>query len=85
MPVLFIVIGAVLVIFGGGCTLVTGGFILDNPANAMRDAGIMLSYWLPLGLAPLAAGIVLVRLGLRRDGEMRARAAEAKPVSGKDT
>lgn len=36
----------------------------------------MLSIWLPLGLVPLALGIWLFRVGLRKERERRAAASE---------
>jgi hypothetical protein len=75
MPVLFIIIGLLLILFGGGCTVV---FIAVD-----ADSEFLL-FWLVLGLAPLVGGFFLFRYGLKRDRERR-KAAQTPPASGDNT
>lgn len=57
MAILFIIIGLLLILFGGGCTIV---FIaVDGDIE-------FLWLWLALGVAPLVGGFFLVRYGLKR-------------------
>lgn len=56
MPILLMILGLLLVLFGGGCTLIFFGMGLDSE---------FLLLWLALGAAPLAGGFLLVRYGLR--------------------
>ena len=76
MHVLLIMFGAILALFGGGCTLILGGDVVfgGNPVSALEDVGVLL---LVLGLLPLAAGYFMIRSGLRIDREKR-RASTAK-------
>ena len=53
-------IGLLLMLFGGGCTIV---FI------AVDGDSELLWLWLILGLAPLVRGLFLFRYGLKRDRE----------------
>lgn len=56
MPILLMILGLLLVLFGGGCTLIFFGMGPDSE---------FLLLWLALGAAPLAGGFLLVRYGLR--------------------
>jgi hypothetical protein len=76
MHVLLIVLGLLLLLFGGGCTLIGLAVAMDDPQSMFSDVGLWLSIWLPLGLAPLVAGYFLFRQGLKID---RRKRAEAKP------
>jgi hypothetical protein len=69
MAILAIIIGILLILFGGGCTLIMGGLIISDPSGIGSDVGSVL---LMLGILPLAAGILLVRWGVRKDRERRA-------------
>jgi hypothetical protein len=62
MPVFLIVIGVLLALFGGGCTVLFFG--MEAPSD-------FLALWLGLGLAPLAGGILLIRQGIRLQGSRR--------------
>lgn len=70
MHVLLIVIGALLLLFGGGCGLFIGGAIVlgDDPLQNFQNTWSSLFV---LGIVPLFAGIFLMRLGLRIDREKR--------------
>ena len=68
MYVFYIVVGVVLILFGGGCTIVYMG---------LEAYGEFLVPWLGLGLAPLAGGFFLIRHGLKFLRERR-----AEPSSG---
>lgn len=72
MHVLLIVLGLLLVLFGGGCTLIIGGFAIADFRNTVNDLGTVLPMFVAMGLAPLAAGIFLMRAGMKRDREKRA-------------
>ena len=56
MYVLLFVFGLLLVLFGGGCTVLFFG---------MEARSEFLWLWLALGLAPLVGGLFLIRHGLR--------------------
>lgn len=81
MPVLAIILGLLLLLFGGGCTLIflVGGVI--DPQGMLADVPLLLSMWVPLGLLPLAGGWLLFRHGLKRD-RARRRAAPKPPQEG---
>ena len=64
MPIFLMIIGLLLILFGGGCTIV---FIaVDGDIE-------FLWLWLALGLAPLVGGFFLIRYGLRLLRERRAQ------------
>lgn len=67
MPILFIIIGLLLILFGGGCTIV---FI------AVEGDLEFLWLWLALGVAPLVGGFFLIRHGLKRIRERRAQLSD---------
>ena len=68
MPIFLMIIGLLLILFGGGCTIV---FIaVDGDLE-------FLWLWLALGLAPLVGGFFLIRHGLKFLRERR-----AEPSSG---
>ncbi len=71
MPVLFIVLGLLLMLFGGGCTLIAGGVLFSDPGMIMNDLASIVPLYLAIGLAPLVGGFFLFRHGLRRDRERR--------------
>ena len=62
MHVLLLVFGLLLVLFGGGCTVLFFG--MEAPSD-------FLMLWLGLGLAPLGGGIFLIRRGIRLRRERR--------------
>jgi hypothetical protein len=64
MHVFLMIIGLLLILFGGGCTIV---FIaVDGDVE-------FLWLWLALGLAPLVGGFFLIRHGLKLNRERRAQ------------
>jgi hypothetical protein len=79
MHVLAIVLGFILLLFGGGCTLIFLVGAVTDPRSFFGDIPLLLTLWLPLGLAPLAGGYFLFRYGRRRDEEVRRSKAGAKP------
>jgi TRAP-type C4-dicarboxylate transport system permease small subunit len=81
MHVLLIIFGLLLIVFGGGCTLIVGGVTISDPSSATSDLATILPLWLVLGLLPLAAGIWLFRAGLRIDREKR-QSARIPPPAG---
>ena len=62
MHVLLMVIGVLLILFGGGCTVLFAGMGGDSEFFLL---------WLALGLVPLVGGFFLFRHGLQRDRERR--------------
>jgi membrane protein implicated in regulation of membrane protease activity len=70
MHILVIIIGLLLALFGGGCTLIWGGAILFSP-NMARDLQNYGAALLFVGLLPLAGGIAMINWGVRRDREKR--------------
>jgi hypothetical protein len=81
MHMLLIIIGLLLLVFGGGCTLIGLGVIVYDPRGALNDPGLLATIWVPLGLLPLIAGWFLYRLGVKIDRQkLKAKAEpEAKP------
>lgn len=64
MPIFLMIIGLLLILFGGGCTIV---FIaVDGDIE-------FLWLWLALGFAPLIGGFFLIRHGLKLLRERRAQ------------
>ena len=62
MPIFLMIIGLLLILFGGGCTVIFFGVGGDSE---------FLWLWLVLGVAPLVGGFLLVRHGLRLRSERR--------------
>ncbi len=83
MYILLIIFGVLLVLFGGGCTLILGGLMVSDPGSFTSDLMLLLSIWLPLGLAPLALGIGLFKRGRKMDRERRAAATPPPADRGK--
>ncbi len=72
MHMLLIIFGLVLLVFGGGCTLiVVGGGLLTDPASLFADVPLLLTILVPFGLLPAGLGWLLFRRGLRIDREKR--------------
>jgi hypothetical protein len=67
MPVLLIILGLLLLLFGGGCTLI---FFGAGPTSEF------LLLWLGLGVAPLVGGFLLIRYGLRLRRERQAQLSD---------
>mgnify|MGYP000926065344 CR=1 FL=1 len=83
MHVLLIVFGLLLLLFGGGCTLITLGYLFGGSANIVQE--LMDGWWILVFFCfmPLVVGWLLFRQGLRIDRERRKAAAasseERKP------
>jgi hypothetical protein len=72
MGVLLLILGLLLILFGGGCTLILGGIWLSDPSSiTSSDVADVLPIWLFLGLLPLAGGVLMFRVGLKLDRERR--------------
>jgi uncharacterized membrane protein len=71
MHVLLIVVGLLLLLFGGGCTVISLGYLFTESRNVAQD--LQDGWWILifLGLAPLAAGWFLFRRGLAIDRAKR--------------
>ena len=65
MHIILIIFGVLLLLFGGGCTLIVLGLILPEPARLGSALAEMMPFWIPLGLLPLALGWLLLRWGLK--------------------
>lgn len=76
MHVLLIVLGLLLLLFGGGCTLIGLFMVVQEPQNILPDMALLMSIWLPFGLAPLVGGYFLFRQGLKIDRRKRAEKKE---------
>jgi hypothetical protein len=78
MAVLLIIIGLLLLLFGGGCTLISVVYLFtsQNVLQDLRDA-----WFIPalLGLLPLAIGLLIFRSGLRMGRERRSARATPPP------
>jgi membrane protein implicated in regulation of membrane protease activity len=70
MHIIVIMFGLLLALFGGGCTLIWGGAIVFSP-NAARDLNNYGAALFFAGLLPLAAGVLMIKWGVRRDREKR--------------
>jgi hypothetical protein len=78
MHVLLIVVGLLLLLFGGGCTLISVVYLFSS-ANVAKDLAD--AWFIPvfLGLLPLAIGWWLFRYGLRVDRQKRRSQAVPPP------
>ena len=64
MPILLMILGLLLILFGGGCTVIFFGMGPDSE---------FLLLWLGLGVLPLVGGFLLVRYGLKLRRERQAQ------------
>ena len=71
MYIILIIFGLLLLLFGGGCTLIALIMMFESPTS-MDNLGIILPYWIPLGLLPLIVGWLLLRGGIRSRRAKRA-------------
>lgn len=71
MHVLLIIIGLLLLVFGGGCTLIFVYSAISDFHAMMADVPLLLTLWVPLGLLPLVGGWLLFRLGVKIDRQKR--------------
>lgn len=76
MSVIAIIFGFLLLVFGGGCTLIfLYGAVIDT-RSMFSDVPALLMLWLPLGLLPMVLGWLLFRWGRRRDRERLSASAD---------
>lgn len=68
MHIVIFLLAALLLLFGGGCTLIFLVLSFGDPRSFFGDIGLLLSVWLPLGLALIVGGIALwrVAIGMKR-------------------
>jgi hypothetical protein len=64
MHMLLMIVGLLLMLFGGGCTLLFFRFGPDSE---------LMGVWLALGLAPQVGGFFLIRYGRKLGREKRAQ------------
>ena len=76
MHVVLIIIGLLLILLGGGCTLTVLGLTAADPASLRNDFFSVMSLLLLVGVAPLVIGILLFRWGLRIDRDKRKAAID---------
>lgn len=79
MYVIAAIFGLLLLVFGGGCTLIFVVGELMDPKSMLADIPLLLTMWVPLGLLPLAGGWFLLRYGMRRAAEQRRADQEKQP------
>jgi len=72
MHVVAIIFGLLLLVFGGGCTvLIVGGGLLSDPAALFADIPLLITILVPLGILPAIGGWFLFRWGLKTDRAKR--------------
>jgi hypothetical protein len=64
MKILALIAGILLILFGGGCTVLFLSTVVPE-----GNGGDFLGMWIAVGLLPLAAGILLVRWGGKRQAK----------------
>jgi hypothetical protein len=79
MHVLAIIFGLLLLLFGGGCTLIFLFGMVTDARSMLSDVPLLLTLWVPLGLLPLAVGYWLFRLGLRISRRRQEAAGAPQP------
>ncbi|NJM29662.1 MAG: hypothetical protein HC855_05790 [Rhizobiales bacterium] len=72
MHVIATAIGLLLLLFGGGCTLMFLHSALTDTRSFLIDLGLMMWIWVPFGLLPSVVGWFLFRYGRWRSEENRA-------------
>jgi hypothetical protein len=73
MHIIAILFGLLLLLFGGGCTLIFLITTLGDPQGMFSDMALLLQLWIPLGLVPLVGGWFLFQYGMRRGREKSAK------------
>jgi hypothetical protein len=79
MHVLATIFGLLLLLFGGGCTLIFLFGVISDARSMLTDVPLLLTLWVPLGLLPLGVGYWLFRLGLRISRRKREAAGGPRP------
>lgn len=75
MHIILFIIGGLLALFGGGCLLMVGAFLINDPKFFAHDVGLATGIVLVLGVLPIVVGILLIRWGRRLDQRKRAETA----------
>jgi hypothetical protein len=65
MHIILIIFGVLLLLFGGGCTLIVLWMMLSEPGRIGDTLVVVVPYWIPLGLLPLGIGWLLFRWGVK--------------------
>jgi len=65
MPIVLIIFGVLLLLFGGGCTVIMVGILVEDPEHAWSTLQEVIPFWIPLGLLPLIIGGLLFRWGVK--------------------
>lgn len=65
MPIVLIIFGVLLLLFGGGCTVIVVGILVEDPERAWSTFQEFIPLWIPLGLLPLIIGGLLLRWGVK--------------------
>ena len=65
MPIVLIIFGVLLLLFGGGCTMIMVGILVEDPEHAWSTLQEVIPFWMPLGLLPLIIGGLLFRWGVK--------------------
>lgn len=77
MHVVAIIIGLLLLVFGGGCTLlIVGSGLISDPAALIADIPLLASILVPFGILPAIGGWFLFRWGLKVDRARRKAQAD---------
>jgi hypothetical protein len=76
MHVILIVIGLLLMLFGGGCAVSVLAIGMVDPRSMINDFWNFLLFGGVLGVLPMLVGFLLFRKGLRIDKERRKAAKE---------
>ena len=65
MPIVLIIFGVLLLLFGGGCTVIMVGILVEDPEHSWSTLQEVIPFWIPLGLLPLIIGGLLFRWGVK--------------------
>lgn len=83
MHVILIVIGGLLMLCGGSCTLIVGGLVIADPQSLWSDPVSVIGLGGGIGVLPLVIGLLLLRAGLRIDRDKRKAGAAKAPGTEK--
>lgn len=80
MHVVAIIVGLLLLAFGGGCSLlVLGDGLNASPSSMFYDGSLMIAVLLFMGLLPIVLGGLLLRWGLSAGRRRRQSADNQDP------
>lgn len=77
MHIILFIIGGLLALFGGGCLLMVGAFLVNDPKFFANDFGFALGIVLVLGVLPIVAGLLVIRWAKRIDLRKRAERGDS--------